>query len=96
MADYAQMSHEELAAASTPLTAIINKDTKILGYMPTDDQIVAAQAEYDQLNEAARLQNQFNPHAAYAAGPELGKIPDEEVKLILDHRMAKRRAEQGG
>ena len=54
-------------------------------------QGAAAQADYDQLNEAGRLQNQINPHHAYAAGPELGKIPEAEVKVLLALRMSARR-----
>lgn len=87
MTDYSQMTHEELAQAADPLNRIVNKDYPILGYVPTDDQVAAAQAELDQLNAAARALNEVAPWKVGALGPEAGRLAAEEVELLVKRRL---------
>ena len=92
MADYTAMDHEALATAADPLNRIVNRDVPILGYEPTDEQVEEAKAELVALNVAARARNDWDPHHPGAMGPEGSRLPEDEVKLLIEHRL-KLRAE---
>jgi hypothetical protein len=96
--DYSGMTHEELGERADPLSRIINRDTAILGYMPTDEEVEAAKIEYAALNAASRVLNEVSPQVFGAAGPEVGRLAADEVKWIIDKRMteARARASQNG
>jgi hypothetical protein len=87
MPDYTEMTHEELAYEGNKLSRIINRDTAILGYMPTDAQVDAAEIEYAALNTAARARNEWDPHRVGAFGPEAGRLAAEEVAMLIAKRM---------
>ncbi len=93
MADYTQMNQEQLAQAADPFNRIVNRDYPILGYTPTDEQVVAARAELDQINSMCRALNATNPQHVGAMGMEARGLPAEEVRLLIDHRLKKREAE---
>jgi hypothetical protein len=89
--DYTQMDHEELGAAAGPLNRIVNRDVKILGYMPTDDEVDAARAELDQLNQAARDLNQTSPHrVAGIGGLETQGMDAEGVIAAIEQQLQER------
>ena len=88
---YTEMDHEELAHAADPLNRIVTKDYPILGYVPTDEQVEEAKAKLVILNDAARALNDLGPvHHAAAMGPEGKLLQEDEVKVLIQHRLNRR------
>lgn len=91
MTEYSEMGHEELAHAADPLNRIVNRDVAILGYTPSDDEVAAAQAELDQLNQAARERNAHDPWHPGAIGPvDAQGLSEDEVYAAVERLLGKR------